>query len=248
MTAPDPFPMIRDVGLTAKIVSFADTLSDPANRAALAFRAAVDAQAWPGVEETAISLASTFIRFDPLVLEHDALEARLHSLLAAQKWADAPLPKGRRLWTIPVALGGAHGPQLADAAAAAGRTEEAAIAEILASRTRVLTLGFAPGQPYLGRLPEHWDIPRMTSLNPQVAGGALVVAVRQLIIFAGPAPTGWRQIGQTAFQCFRPGTSEPIAFRPGDEVQFRRVSAADLAAVQQEDGSGNGGATQEVIA
>ncbi|MEL7114865.1 MAG: carboxyltransferase domain-containing protein [Pseudomonadota bacterium] len=238
------YPLIRDVGLCAKIVTFAETLSEPANRAALALRAAVNAANWTGVEETAISLASTFIRFDPLVLTHDELDARLTELMRARDWTMAALPEGRTLWTIPVTMGGAHGPQFKEAATLAGRTPSEAASEILASRTRVLTLGFAPGQPYLGELPAHWDIPRMTELNPQVPGASLVVAIRQLIIFAGPAPTGWRQIGQTAFRCFRPEAEEPIALTPGDEVTFRAATPEEIADLANDP---TGGATQEAL-
>ncbi|KMW57659.1 Allophanate hydrolase 2 subunit 1 [Candidatus Rhodobacter oscarellae] len=247
MPEPDRFPAIHDLGLCAKLVTFADGLSEAANRAALALRAAVEAEGWTGVEETSISLASTVIRFDPLALPHAELEARLAALLAGRDWYAAPLPTGRTLWRIPVALGGAHGPQWEEAASLAGRDPEAARAEILSSRTRVLTLGFAPGQPYMGELPPNWDIPRMTELNPQVPGASLVVAIRQLIIFAGPAPTGWRHIGQTAFQCFRPGAAAPIALAPGDEVTWREVSAEELAEIQAEDRSGDGGATREAL-
>lgn len=230
MTGPEA-PVIRDMGLCAKLVTFAETLSDAPNRAALAFRAAVEAEAWPGVEETAISLASTFLRYDPLVLAPDVLQARLEALIQTRDWAAAGLPRGRRLWQIPVALGPEAGAQFDEATALAGRSAEAARADILASRTRVLTLGFAPGQPYMGQLPPHWDVPRMTALNPQVPGGALVVAIRQLIIFAGPAPTGWRHIGQTAFRCFRPEAEDPITLRPGDEVTFREVTPDALHAL-----------------
>lgn len=228
-------PVVHDVGLCAKLVTFAEELSEPANRAALALRAAVEAAGWEGVEETAISLASTFVRFDPLRLSHDDLEARLSRLLATQDWAAAPLPQGRKLWRIPVVM---NGPQLEEAAALAGRDPAQATQDILSSRTRVLTLGFAPGQPYLGELPAHWNIPRMTELNPQVPGASLVVAIRQLIIFAGPAPTGWRQIGQTAFRCFRPEAKNPITLSPGDEVTFSPASAEEIAALQEDPAGG----------
>lgn len=243
MTGPDA-PLIRDVGLCAKLVTFAEALSDEANRAALAFRAAVDAEAWPGVAETAISLASTFVRYDPLVLAPEALQARLAALIQTQDWGAAALPKGRRLWTVPVAIGPKEGPQFEEAAALAGRSAQEAKAEILASRTRVLTLGFAPGQPYMGELPPHWDLPRMTELNPQVPGGALVVAIRQLIIFAGPAPTGWRHIGQTAFRCYRPEAEDPITLRPGDEVTFRTASLDEIHALSDDP---LGGAVAEAL-
>ena len=82
------------------------------------------------------------------------------------------------------------------------------------------TIGFAPGQPYLGELPEAWDIPRQTALTDRVPIGALTVAIRQLVLFSVSTPTGWRHIGQTAFRPFRPDAETPFVLRPGDEVIF----------------------------
>ncbi len=247
MAGTDDLPRIRDIGLTGKLVSFADQLSDSANRAALAFRAAIDAERWEGVEETATTLVSVFLRFDPLRLSHDLLEARLATLLDGKDWHSAPLPRGRSLWRIPTVIGGQHGPQFLEAARCAGLDAERARREITNSRLRVLTLGFAPGQPYMGELPEHWNIPRMARLNPQVPAGSLVVAIRQLIIFAGPAPTGWRHIGQTAFECFRPTSEQPFPLSPGDEVTFREVTGKELDDIRRTDQSGNGGAIREEL-
>ena len=99
-------PQIRDVGLTGLLVTFADAMSEPANRAALAFRAKAEAAGWDGVVETSTSLTSAFVRYDPLEADRDALRAQLEDLAASRDWTDAPLPAGRRGWRIPVALGG----------------------------------------------------------------------------------------------------------------------------------------------
>ena len=96
---------------------------------------------------------------------------------------------------------------------------------------RVLALGFAPGQPYLGFLPERWDLPRRTEVTPEVPQGAVVVAVRQVIPFANAAPTGWRQIGRTGFRCYDPKLEDPLPLKPGDEVQFQPVPSSDWARI-----------------
>jgi len=256
VTDPDPMPDARreaprilPLGLTGMLVRFADRLSEPANRAALAFRAALDAAAWDGVLETAPALASVALRFDPERLAHDDLTERLRGLLAERDWTAAPLPAGRRLWRIPTAFGGGAGPQLAEAAELARRSEAAAIDEIAAARLRILTIGFAPGLPYLGELPAHWDIPRQGDLTPQVPAGALAVAVRQLVLFPRATPTGWRQIGRTAFRAFRPGGATPFPLRPGDEVIFDPVCETALADLEAADGDGDGdgGAVAETL-
>jgi KipI family sensor histidine kinase inhibitor len=247
MQIADTFPKIESVGLNGLLVRFADTLSETANRAALAFQAAVAAEGWAGVEETSSSLTSTYLRFDPSHLTHGALTTQLAALLACRDWYAAAPPHGRRFWRIPTVFGGDLAPQLAEAAELAGQTEAEAIATLSAARTRVLTLGFAPGQPYLGDLPPNWNIPRQSSLTPQVPACALVVAVRQFVLFANATPTGWRHVGQTAFRCFRPDAAEPFALRAGDEVQFQPVSFEEYLNIMKSDSTGNGGAVMEAI-
>ena len=245
--APPPgslaYPHLRAIGLTGVLVDFSATLDEASNRAALAFRHMLETESWPGVEETATSLTSVFVRFDPAHVSHARMKQALQQALARRDWYSAPFPAGRRLWSVPAVFGGEHGPQLAEAAALAGLDEQAAIDELAARRTRVLTLGFAPGQPYLGELPRHWDLPRQDTLTARVPAGALVVAIRQLVLFSFASPTGWRHIAQTAFRNFRPQGDTPFVLHPGDELRFVPVSPETLANIRARDQSGNGGAT-----
>lgn len=240
----DSFPRISTVGIDGMLVSFGDRLSEPANRAALAFRAAVDGAAWDGVEETSTSLVSAFLRFDPLHLTHADLRQQLEQLLHSRDWTTADLPGGRRFFRIPTVFGTDRAPQLAEAAAAAGLSQAEAIASLSSARVRATAIGFAPGQPYLGELPEEWNIPRQQNLSPTVPKGALVVAIRQLVLFSVTTPTGWRHVGQTAFKLFRPDSDTPFVLRPGDEVQFIETDPEHLANMDRDP---DGGATSEVI-
>lgn len=226
---PTSCPRLHTAGVDGLLVQFADTLTDPANRAALALKSAIEQAVWPEVEEVTMALASTYLRFDILKVSHADMIDRLQSLVTSQDWYAASLPTGRRRWSIPCVFGGEHGPQLAEAAALAGVSEDEAIRHFT-SPVRVQALGFAPGQPYLGQLPKVWDIPRQSDLTPQVPAGALTVAIRQFVLFAVDAPTGWRHIGQTAFQPHQPGSEDPFLLRPGDEVVFQPVKALDHGA------------------
>ncbi|WP_170762535.1 5-oxoprolinase subunit B family protein [Ruegeria lacuscaerulensis] len=244
---PDSFPRIRTVGLDGLLISFADTMAEPPNRAALAFLSAIDSLDWEGVIETSASLASAYIRFDPLRLTHTEINERVEQVLRQQDWYHAPLPAGRRLWHVPTVYGGELAPQLDEAAAAAGLSAPEAIRRLSETRVRVLTIGFAPGQPYLGPLGPEFNIPRLKELTPMVPEGALVLAISQFVLFSGPTPTGWRHVGQTAFRCFRPEAEQSFALRPGDEMQFLPVSAAELEDIRAKDGDGSGGATCEEL-
>ncbi len=226
------YPRIRTAGVNGMLVTFGEALSEQANRAALAFHSAVEKAGWDGVEETSSSLVSAFVRFDPLHLDHATLRARLMALLSTQNWFDAQLPDGRRFWRIPTVFGTELAPQLEQAAQATGLTQEAAIASLTEARVRVQSIGFAPGQPYFGTLPEVWDIPRQSQLTQSVPEGALAVAIRQLVLFSVTAPTGWMHVGQTAVRLFQPEAADPFLLRPGDEVQFVATDHDSLGALR----------------
>ncbi len=244
---PDAFPVIRTIGTDAMLVTFADRLGEASNRAALTFRGALERAGWEGVEETSTSLASAFVRFDPRRLGHDALRNRLLDMLARRDWYREPLPPGRRQWRVPCVFGTDLAPQLGQAAAMAGLSEADAIAYLGAVTVRVLTIGFAPGQPFLGPLGPEWHLPRQTSLNPQVPTGALVQAIRQFTLYTNAAPTGWRHVGQTAFRNFQADRQAPFALTPGDEMVFHPVSPAELQQIQANNADGLGGATFKEI-
>ncbi len=240
------FPIVGPQGVDGLVVHFAAALSEPANRAALAFRAWLEAESWSGIEETSPALASVYIRFDPAAVSHQDLTERLRAALDGRDWTGAELGGKRHLWRVPTVYGGAFGPQLAEAAALAGRSPDEAVADLSSARVRVLTIGFAPGQPYLGQLPPAWNIPRQSGLTPQVPEGALVAAVRQFVLFANPSPTGWRHVGQTAFRCFRPEAADPFPLRPGDEVIFDAVPSGEFERLRAADPEG-GGATRQAL-
>ncbi|WP_439154001.1 5-oxoprolinase subunit B family protein [Yoonia sp.] len=238
-----PPPDIRPLGVDGVLVRFSRSLTEEANHRALAFRDQLAKMHLQGVTEVASSLVSVRIAFDPAETTRDAVAAAVHSV--CNGLADA-VATPRRRWDIPVAFGPDHGPQLAEAAALAGLTPEQAIAEIEAQTLRVIAVGFAPGQPYLGMLPAHWDIPRQASLTEKMPNGALVTAVRQLIVFAADAPTGWRHIGQTAFRVYQPDAEQPFPLVPGDAIRFCHVSDSEFVTLRQNRDT-NGGARCTVL-
>lgn len=228
--APEPqgFPRLQRMGEEGMLVEFGDSLSMRVNAAALAFCTEVEAQGWDGVEETATSLKSVFLRFNPVRLCHKALETALSDLLNSHDWYSEGLPHGRKLWRVPTVFGGDHGPQLEEAAALVGLSSAEAISRISRTPVRVLTIGFSPGMPYLGQLPEEFDIPRKTELNPHVPSGGLALAIRQLVLFPVGTQTGWRWIGRAALDVFGQQADHPFPLTAGDEILFQPVGATEF--------------------
>jgi inhibitor of KinA len=241
------WPQIKTVGLAGIIVTFSAELSEPANRAAIAFRAAVAALEWLEVEESNSTLVSTFLRIDLSRHRPEPVIERLQDLVASQDWLSASLPSGRTLWRVPTLFGTDRAPQLAEAAELAGRSIADAITDLSTTTMRVLTIGFAPGQPYLGTLPDHWSIPRQTNITPNVPAGSLVTAVSQFCLFPYDTPTGWRHVGATGFLSFRPNSEHPFPLSPGDEMIFDPVNEVEFSRIEASDQTGNGGAQTEVL-
>ncbi len=231
-------PVIHPLGVDGLLIRFGARLCEAANRAALAFRAAVEAASPQGVAESSTSLTSVYLRFDPTYTDHAQLSSAIMPLLDSRDWYQADLPQGRRLWRVPAVFGTELAPQLSEAAAQAGLSPEQATESICAAPLRVQAIGFAPGQPYLGELPPEWDIPRQSDLTPRVPEGALAVAIRQMVLFSVSTPTGWRHVGQTALRLFRPESDDPFLLRPGDEALFIPVSREELETIRETDGSG----------
>ena len=75
----------------------------------MAFRDALEQAGLAAVQETSTSLVSTYLRFDPLALDHATMRETLVALLKGRNWFDASLPRGRKLWRVPTVYGGAVG-------------------------------------------------------------------------------------------------------------------------------------------
>ncbi len=239
---------ILPLGQDGVLVRFARRLDSSALGAAQNFRALLAARDLPELIEIAPSLASVLLRFDPSKTARARIEVIAREALVELAANDGAPPVPKRRWHLPMAFGGEAGPQLSEAAALAGLSEEAAVRQVTESDLRVLAVGFAPGQPYIGLLSDNWNMPRLSQLTPKVPAGALVVAVRQLVLFCNDSTTGWRQIGQTGFRPYWPEGQTPFRLEVGDAIRIEPVSSAEFAALAPERTDGLGGARLEVLA
>ncbi|EPX7646663.1 5-oxoprolinase subunit PxpB, partial [Escherichia coli] len=81
-------------------------------------------------------------------------------------------------------------------------------------------LGFQPGFPYLGSLPEQLHTPRRAEPRLLVPAGSVGIGGPQTGVYPLATPGGWQLIGHTSLSLFDPARDEPILLRPGDSVRF----------------------------
>lgn len=172
---------------------------------------------------------SLLIKFDPLRLDHDELQAILRRYL--DRLPGTQLPESR-LVEIPVCYGGEFGPDLEEVAAL-HRLTPARIVEMHASVTYVVYfLGFVPGFAYLGELPETLAASRLPAPRRMVPPGSVGIAGRQTGVYPLPTPGGWRLIGRTPLAMFDPEGEPMSRLSIGDQVRFVPVSRERYAVLE----------------
>jgi KipI family sensor histidine kinase inhibitor len=157
----------------------------------------------------------TVVLRNPQSLALDAIE-RL------QLWweeSEALEPESRFI-EIPVVYGGAAGPDLGEVARHAGLSEKQVVELHSANDYVVWFLGFQPGFPYLGGLPEQLGTPRRAEPRLQVPAGSVGIGGAQTGIYPLVSPGGWQLIGHTSLPLFDSRRDEPVLLRPGDTVRF----------------------------
>ena len=177
-----------------------------------------------GVLETVPGYRSVLIVYDPLKTTLSALKESLNRL---QKTIDrSEIPKLRTL-EIPVVYGGECGPDLNWVAEYHKLSPEEVIRLHTGTTYRVYMIGFTPGYPYLGELPEEIATPRRKTPRTRVPQGSVGIAQRQSGIYSVDSPGGWQIIGWTPVKLFDPGRKVPSLLVMGDRVRFYTITAGE---------------------
>ncbi len=209
-------PLIRPLGDGALIVQFGTTLSEAANRAAIACARSLESDPPRGATEITQNLVSVLVRYDSAAIGFEALAGEVRLALGAPDGDLEPAAEHHiRVW-----FGGAGGPDLEEVAEKLGMTAHAFIEEHGAKPLRVLATGFAPGFVYCGFHPDTLELPRRREVRRSVPAGTVLFAARQTAIAATAVPTGWHVIGRTGFRNFQPLADPPTSLRAGDIVRF----------------------------
>ena len=176
----------------------------------------------PGVIETVPALCSALVVFDPLATD-------LPALLDAAEGAAQPsgfAPVSSRLIEIPVVYGGAAGPDLEEVAGLCGLTMDQVAREHAGVEYAVYMIGFTPGYPYLGVLPDGLRVRRLAAPRVRVPRGSVAIADALAGIYPMESAGGWRLIGRTPLPIYEPAGADPVLLRPGDRVRFTPIAGA----------------------
>ena len=212
---------IERFGEAALLVVLGDrvdaTVNDRVHR--LAARLGVRAAPIGGLGAPVPAYASVLLPFDPLVLEEAAVRDMIAAALDAEDGPSLPVDRAEVV-SVPVRYGGSDGPDLAEVAARTGRTEADVMRLHAAVEYRVFCVGFVPGFPYLGLVPEELALPRRPTPRLRVPAGSVAIAGRQTGIYPADTPGGWHLIGRTDLPAWDPRREPPALLEPGARVRF----------------------------
>jgi len=217
-------PRILTSGDTALVVEFGDAVDRRISGLVLSLDARIAARPPAGLVETVPTMRSLMVHFDPLVTSHGEIAGLVAGQLAG---LEASEPEGRR-WTLPVCYDEELGPDLADVARRTGLTQSEVVALHSGAKYRVYMIGFLPGHPYMGDLPEQLRLPRRESPRTSVPQGSVSMATTMTAIYPLESPGGWHLIGRTPVRLFDISQPDPSLLAPADEVRFRRIDRVEF--------------------
>lgn len=217
-------PVFHPMGDRGVLVELGETIAPDINRRVQQLLQRLRQARVPGVRELAPGYRSLLVIFDPLSIEPAALQARIAEIARQPAAALAPA----KLVTVPVFYGGEHGPDLEEVADRLGRTPAEVVRLHTETLYRVYMIGFTPGYPYMGELPEALAVPRRRTPRTQVPKGSVGIAQRQTGIYSVESPGGWQIIGWTPIELFDPGRPLPSLLEMGDRVKFEAVRPVEV--------------------
>ena len=131
--------------------------------------------------------------------------------------------------------GGDWGPDLDDVASFAKLSVAEVIRLHASVHYRVYMLGFSPGFPYLGLVPEPIAMPRLPTPRISVPAGSVGIAGTQTGIYPIATPGGWRLIGRTPVALYRrENSATQFLLHPGDLVRFEPIGTQEFERLRRD--------------
>jgi KipI family sensor histidine kinase inhibitor len=218
-------PIFRLMGDRALLVELGDEISPAVNQKLRELFVCLEQQAIEGLVELVAGYCSLLVICDPITISVKNLENQIAETLKLLDMYPLPTPKTVE---IPVVYGQEYGPDLEWVAEFHKITPQEVIRLHTQPTYRVYMIGFTPGFPYLGEVPDALAIPRRETPRTHVSRGSVAIAQKQTGIYPVESPGGWQIIGRTPMGLFHPQKQPPSLLEMGDLVKFYAISSEKM--------------------
>jgi len=220
---------IFPLGDSAVLAEFGTKLDLEVNARLQQLAEAVRTKGVPWICDIVPALGSLALHFDSAQLPPgiDPVEAAERLLQDCLRGGlRAPRARSASL-EVPVCYDAEFGPDLAEVAEQVKLSTGEVVRRHAVPGHRVLMMGFAPGQPYVGGLDAALAVPRRATPRTRVPAGSVAIANTQTAVYPFEISGGWNVIGRTPLRVFDV-TREPAAlFTPGMGVRFVAITRAE---------------------
>jgi inhibitor of KinA len=207
---------IHDHALT---VEFSQKISEADNAKVLALRDAIEQQPFKGLLDWVPAYSSLSIYY-----EADCKREELISYLQERIESSKALLNDQSSIQIPVCYDPLLGMDQKFVCDHLQLSLEQLIEQHTGNIFRVYMIGFIPGFPYMGILPEGWQIPRKQTPALKIPAGSVALAGQQTGIYPAEVPGGWQVIGRTPLKIFDTLREPSCMLKAGDQVKFESIS------------------------
>ncbi|MDD4321429.1 MAG: 5-oxoprolinase subunit PxpB [Acidaminococcaceae bacterium] len=240
---------MQPLGEAAIQVSFGDRIDPQLCLCARALAAELEKNPFPGLKELEVSYTGVAVFFEPLILirekiekanpelshSYQVVENYIKTLLKKIKLSEADVAPRVR---VPVCYGGEYGPDLEYVAKYHKLTQQEVIDKHISGDYLVYMIGFAPGFPYVGGLPEDIATPRRETPRLAIPKGSVGIAGSQTGAYPLETPGGWQLIGRTPLELFRLNDLEhPSVLQAGDRLEFYAITPGEFKRIAAQEGS-----------
>lgn len=230
---------ILDLGDAAFTIEFGDRIDPVVQNQVRLLDVAIDTArqhgALEGIIETVPTFRSLTVIYDPLITSRATLSACITHIVAE---ADAAVIAAPRHWRLPACYQGDAAPDLDDVARRIDADTATVVRLHSGTAYVVYMLGFLPGFPFMGDLPEQLRLPRRTEPRVRVPAGSVAIATGLTAIYPWESPGGWHLLGRCPVRLFDPTRTNPALLQPGDRVSFFAVARDEFDALDRERESG----------
>ncbi len=217
-------------GDQALVAEFGNSIDPEINRQVHALASALTREQVPGIRELVPTFRSLLICYDPAVTGFGQLSEALKRLAGRP---ETNVPAARRILQVPCCYGSHFGPDLCDLERYTGLSREEIIRLHSSVDYKIYMLGFLPGFAYLGGLDKRLEIPRLSTPRVKIPKGSVGIGGSQTGVYPLDSPGGWRLIGSTPLDFYRPDNEEPVLCRAGEYIRFVPVSSSEYYDIRQ---------------
>lgn len=221
---------IIPLGDMAVRISFGDSINEETNGRIRQFLLKLEKERVSGVIEWVPAYTSVTIYYEPEQISYETMKRKLEEV--NQEQLDSHLTKPR-VYEIPACYGGEFGPDLPYVAEYHGLSEQEVI-NLHADREYLIhMMGFMPGFPYLGGMPEEIAVPRLEEPRFSVLPGSIGIGGSQTGIYPADVPSGWRIIGGTPIRLYEQEKEEPFLLSAGNYIKFVPIDHGEYFKIKE---------------